>query len=95
LPACGFGSNAHNDGGADDDAPNDAQQCFGSYPKVCFASGAAIPTAPKTIGDLDVNTDDTTGAQCNQQNDQAEDSLHGASSNHCAELGGTRPLIRK
>lgn len=70
LPACGFGSSAHNDGGADDDAPNDAQQCFGSYPKVCFSSGSAIPTAPQMLGDINIDTDDTSGAQCNRQNDQ-------------------------
>ena len=85
LPACGFGSDAHNDAGGDDDAPNDAQQCFGSYLKVCFTSGAAIPTLAKMFGDIDINTDDTSGAQCNQLNDQA--------SNYCVVAGAGFTLM--
>jgi hypothetical protein len=70
LPACGFGSSASTDGGHD--APPDAQQCFGSFVRVCFASAAAIPVAPKMLDNIDIDTDATdANSQCNQDNDQA------------------------
>jgi hypothetical protein len=44
---------------------NDAQQCFVVSWSV-FASGAANPDGAEDDRRSDVNTDDTTGAQCNQ-----------------------------
>lgn len=70
LPACGFGASSTSDGGHD--APPDAQQCFGSFVRVCFASAAAIPSAPKLLDTIDIDTDATdAGSPCNQDNDQA------------------------
>jgi len=67
LPACGFDGNSNPDGGHD--APPDGQQCFGAFVRVCFSSAAAIPSAAKTLGDVDIDTD--ASPECNQDNDQA------------------------
>jgi hypothetical protein len=54
------------------EAPIDAAQCFGTFVRVCFSSAAAIPTAPKMLGDVDIDTDATDAtSHCNQENDQA------------------------
>jgi len=66
LPACGFGASSNSDGGHD--APPDAQQCFGTFVRVCFASAAAVPTAPRMLDTIDIDTD--AGPECNQDNDQ-------------------------
>src|SRR5262245_52541968 len=77
----------------------DAQQCFGSYIRICFVSASAVPTTPRPFGDIDINTDDTSGAQCNQQNDQARDYCIVAGAGFMLMSGkrltarGTKPLV--
>ena len=67
LPACGFDGNANTDAGHD--AAPDGQQCFGTFVRTCFSSAAAIPTAPKQLDSIDIDTD--ASPECNQDNDQA------------------------
>jgi hypothetical protein len=75
VTACGFNSpsgNQNGSGGMIDarvDAPPDAQQCFGSFVKVCFTTSVDIPTAPVPLNDVNLDTGDLN--MCNQRNDQA------------------------
>ncbi|HET9626871.1 MAG TPA: hypothetical protein VFP84_36175 [Kofleriaceae bacterium] len=74
ISACGFPALERADDGGmggNVDSPPDAQQCFGSIVKVCFANNAALPTTNPLPQDATIQIDTDSDPLCNaHDNDQ-------------------------
>lgn len=69
LPACGFASPGHGDGGGDDGSGSDTRVCYGGVFPICFP---AATTTHQVFSMLEESIDTGTSTKCDQQNDKRE-----------------------
>lgn len=100
APACGFSSGTSHDGGfGDDDAPPDAQLCFGTLVRVCFTNVSDVPQSPPDLAGSMIEIDTGASTLCNPNNDQAAKYCVVAGKDFAVATGktirayGTRPLV--